>query len=66
MFKKVINAIKSGFALVAGSVFTLVAAPIIHLSGLDNVDSCPMPEDIEKSQKLAAELNEKYGHKDPS
>lgn len=66
MFKRIIETIKSGFALVFGSVFALVAAPVIHLSGLDNVDSCPTPEDIEKSQKLAAELKEKYEHKDPA
>lgn len=66
MFRRIVSAIKSGFALVAGSVFALVAAPIIHLSGLDNVDSCPTPEDIERSQKLVAEMKEKYGHKDPA
>lgn len=43
-----------------GFLFTLVAAPVIHLSGLDNVDSCPTPEDIEKANRLAEELRQKY------
>ena len=66
MFKRITETLKNGCGLVAGSVFALVAAPIIRLSGLDNVDSCPTPENIEKSKKFAAELQEKYGHKDPA
>lgn len=56
MGKKIVNSIRDGIALVIGSLFTLVAAPIIHWSGLDNVDSCPTPEKIEKANKLAADL----------
>lgn len=56
MLKKIKTAVCDGAALVAGFLFTLVAAPVIHLSGLDNVDSCPTPEDIEKSQRLAESL----------
>ena len=56
MVKKIVNSIRDGITLVAGCLFALVAAPIIHLSELDNVDSCPMPEKIEKANKLAADL----------
>lgn len=48
----------------AGVAFTLVASPIIHLSGMDKADAGPTPEEIWKSQKFAAELKEKYGNKD--
>lgn len=56
MIKKIKEAIVDGAALMGGVLFTLAAAPVIHLSGLDNVDSCPTPEDIEKSQRLAEKL----------
>lgn len=56
MIKKIKDAVCNGVTLVLGFLFTLVAAPIIHLSGLDNVDSWPTPEDIEKSQRLAESL----------
>lgn len=57
MVKKTVNSIRDGMAFLAGCLFTLVAAPIIHRSGLDNVDSCPSPEDIARANKLAKELN---------
>ena len=56
MIKKIKNCVHDGITLIFGCLFALVAAPIIHLSGLDNVDSCPMPEKIEKANKLAADL----------
>jgi len=56
MIKRIKNAACNGITLILGFLFTLVAAPVIHLSGLDNVDSCPTPEDIEKSQRLAESL----------
>ena len=59
MIKKIKDAVCSGVTLVLGFLFTLVAAPIIHLSGLDNVDSCPTPEDIEKANRFAEELKRK-------
>lgn len=59
MIKKIKEAICDGITLIGGFLFTLVAAPVIHLSGLDNVDSCPTPEDIEKSQHFAEELKRK-------
>lgn len=57
MVKKIVNSICDGIAFLAGCLFTLVAAPIIHRSGLDNVDSFPSPEDIARANKLAKELN---------
>lgn len=54
MVKKIVNSIRDGIASLAGCLFALVAAPIIHRSGLDNVDSCPSPEDIARANKLAA------------
>ena len=59
MIKKIKDAVCNGVTLVLGFLFTLVAAPIIHLSGLDNVDSCPTPEDIEKVNRFAEELKRK-------
>lgn len=56
MIKKIKNCVHDGITLIFGTLFALVAAPIIHLSGLDNVDSCPTPEKIEKANKLAADL----------
>ena len=56
MIKKTIEAVRSGTALVLGLLFVLVAAPVIHLSGLDKVDSCPTPEEIEKSRQFAESL----------
>lgn len=57
MVKEIVNSIRDGIAFLASCLFTLVAAPIIHRSGLDNVDSCPSPEDIARANKLAKELN---------
>lgn len=59
MIKKIKDAVCNGVTLVLGFLFTLVAAPIIHFSGLDNVDSCPTPEDIEKANRFAEELKRK-------
>lgn len=56
MIKRIKNAVCNGVTLVLGFLFTLVAAPVIYLSGLDNVDRCPTPEDIEKSQRLTESL----------
>ena len=56
MIKKTIEAVRSSTALVLGLLFVLVAAPVIHLSGLDKVDSCPTPEEIEKSRQFAESL----------
>ena len=56
MLKKIKSAVCYGATLVAGFLFTLIAAPVIHLSGLDNVDSCPTPEDVEKANRFAEEL----------
>ena len=56
MMKRIKNAVCNGVTLVLGFLFTLVAAPVIHLSGLDNVDSCPTPEDVEKANRFAEEL----------
>lgn len=59
MIKKMKEAIVDGVTLMGGVLFTLAAAPVIHLSGLDNVDSCPTPEDIENSRRLAENLKGK-------
>lgn len=59
MIKRIKAAVCDGVAFVAGILFTLVAAPVIRLSGLDNVDSCPNPEDIEKANRFAEELKRK-------
>ena len=59
MLKRVINTVREGIALIIGVLFTLVAAPVIHRSGLDNIDSCPSPEDIARANKLAEELSRK-------
>lgn len=56
MIKKTVAAVRSCTAVVLGLLFVLVAAPVIHLSGLDKVDSCPTPDEIEKSKQLAASL----------
>ena len=57
MIKKVIEFIRDGAVLICGSLFTLVAAPIIHWSGMDNADSCPSREDIEKANQFAKQLS---------
>lgn len=59
MIKKIANYIRQGVILLVCFLFALVASPIIHRSGLDNVDSCPSPEDIERANKLAEELSRK-------
>lgn len=56
MIKKIKRAVGDCVTLILGILFALAAAPVIHLTGLDNVDSSPMPEDIEKSQRLAESL----------
>lgn len=56
MIKKIRNFIGDGATFVLGFLFALVAAPVIHLSGLDKVDSCPTPEEIRRSQRFADEL----------
>lgn len=59
MIKRIANYIREGISLLIGFLFKLVASPIIHWSGLDNTDSCPTPEDIERANKLAEELKRK-------
>lgn len=56
MIKKTINAVRNGVTAALGFLFVLVAAPVIHLSGLDKADSGPTPEDIERSRELAESL----------
>ena len=60
MLKRMKTAVCVGAALVAGFLFTLVAAPVIRLSGLDKVDSCPTPKDIEKANRFAEELKKDH------
>lgn len=59
MLKRIRNLIGDGITLVMGTLLALVAAPVIHLSGLDNTDSCPSPEDIERSNQFAEQLSGK-------
>ena len=59
MVKKIVNSMCDGIVFLAGFLFALVASPIIHRSGLDNTDSCPSPEDIERANTLAEELKRK-------
>ena len=59
MIKKTVAAVRSCTSLVLGLMFVLVAAPVIHLSGLDKVDSCPTPEEIKRANDLAEEFKRK-------
>lgn len=53
MMKKLAGFIRESAVLIIGTLFVLVAAPIIHRSGLDDTDSAPSPEDIEKANRIA-------------
>ena len=56
MIRKMKEAVCYGATLMVGFLFTLVAAPVIHLCGLDKTDSCPTAEDIDRSRRLAESL----------
>ena len=57
MIKKFMNLIGEGISLIITTLFTLVASPVLHLSGADNADSNPTLEDIEKSKRYAEKLH---------
>lgn len=62
MFTRMIRMVKNSFMLVGGVIFVIVAAMVIHFSGLDRVDSTPTPEGTQNYQKFTPELKEKYGN----
>lgn len=55
MIKKAVRAACTGAAFVCGILFVLVAAPVIHLAGLDDTGR-PTKEDIDRSNDLAERL----------
>lgn len=57
MMKKLAGFIRENAVLILGGLFVLVAAPIIHRSGLDDTDSAPSPEDIEKANQFVEQLH---------
>lgn len=59
MIKRIKEAVCDGITSVFGAIFTLFAAPVIHLSGMDNTDSGLTKEDLERSQRFAEELKRK-------
>lgn len=60
MMKKVFIVLRDSVVSVFVFLFTLIAAPIIHLSGLNKADCGPAPEEIAESQRFAEELKRKY------